>query len=114
MDANPPPLRTRKQPSAEDKPRRKHDKLLEYSFYVGALALVALMEWYAHLMNAPRMPWAYFALLIIAAAYAMHRFRPFKAWRARRRMARRQKHSSRANDGNEPGAVRVPRRTSGT
>ncbi len=113
MDATPPP-RTRKQQPAEDKPRRKYDQLLERSFYVGALALVALMEWYAHLMNTPRMPWAYLALVMIAAAYAMHRLRLFKAWRARRRMARRQKNSSRANDGNEPGAVRVTRRTSGT
>lgn len=113
MDANlPPPSRTRTEQAAEDKPRRQYDKLLEFSFYVGALALVALMEWYAHLMDAPRMPWAYFALVMIAAAYAMHRLRPFKAWRTKRRLARRQKHLNRANDGNEPGAVRVTRRTS--
>lgn len=110
MDAQsrPPP---RKREPDQGKPRRKYDRLLEHSFYAGALALIALMEWYAHLMDAPRMPWAYFALVMIAAAYALHRLRPLQAWRARRRMARRQKKSSTANHGDESGAVRNSRRT---
>jgi hypothetical protein len=117
MDAKTPlpprPSRTQQQP-VQDKPRRTYDKLLEHSFYIGALALVAVMEWYAQLTGTPRMPWAYSALVLIAIAYAVRRIRPFKAWRARRRMARRLRNSARANDGDEPGAVRVSRRASGT
>ena len=65
-------------PPVQHKPRSVHDKLFEHSFYVGALALIGLMEWYAHLMNAPRMAWAYLALVMIAVAYAILRIPSFK------------------------------------
>lgn len=117
MDANDSPpttSRRKRERQSADRPRRKYDRMLERGFYVGALAVIGLMESATHLLDTPRMPWVYFALLLIAAAYGMHRLRPFRAWRAKQRMARRQRNSARANDGNDPGAVRVSGRTSGT
>lgn len=118
MEANTRPPHRPSPPSAaqpaENKSPRSYDQLLERSFYIGALALIALMEWYAHLTNTPRMPWAYFALVLIALAYGVRTIRPFKAWRNRRRVAQRQKNSSRTDDSDESGAVRISRRASRT
>lgn len=68
------------EPPLHDKPRRSvHDKLFEHSFYISAVALIALMEWYTHLMNTPRMVWVYLALVMIAIGYAVLRLPSFKA-----------------------------------
>jgi len=99
----PPPRRTSEQAARHGEPsaRRQRrpparDKWVELSFYVGALALIALMEWYARLMDRPRMLWAYFALAAVAGGYAGSRLRPLRSW-IRTWMRRIRKRSTRAS-----------------
>jgi hypothetical protein len=110
MPLKPRPLRA-SEPLMRDKPwqdkpgRSVHDKLFEHSFYISALALIGLMEWYAHLMNTPRMLWAYLALVTIAIAYAVLRIPSFKA---RLGLSHRERDSGRIEVRSEESAVIAP------
>jgi len=86
MEAKQPRRRSRE--SAARKPPPTRDRLFELSFYVGALALIVLMEWYTQQSGKPRMLWAYFALMLIAAACAAARVRPLRLWLRRLRKHR--------------------------
>lgn len=72
------PLRTPGQSVSDEIQKVLDDKVLPTLLVVAALWMIALIEWFGVLANAPRMPWIYTVIATAATAYAVWLFRKAK------------------------------------